>query len=228
MPDPLTIQVPSKCIRELWGREKLSGKAPWLVWLSGLSVGLQTKPLPVQIPVRDSGQVSSHVPGGGRRRGNHTLMFLSLSFSLPSSLSKNKWNLFKKKSGKPGVPALEEDSCSPHPSMFFMGSSGSHHIGDTDDHIPQEGGRKGNRRQPSRAGTLREAKERKERFLLSPHLKKTTKEQCNSTRASQSRGESGDMRRQDKRYTRAERFWWTSYYSPFSFAECFLIHYCRS
>ena len=41
---------------------------------------------------------SGHIPGlqarlpvgGVRKRGNHTLMFLSLSFSLPSPLSKNK------------------------------------------------------------------------------------------------------------------------------------------
>ena len=46
---------------------------------------------------------SGHMPGlwtrspvGGHIRGNHTLMFFFLSFSLPSPLSKNKQNLFKK------------------------------------------------------------------------------------------------------------------------------------
>ena len=63
---------------------------PWLVWLSGLSAGLQTKG-------RWFDSLSGHMPGlqarfpsAGRARGNHTLMFLSLSFSLPSPLSKNK------------------------------------------------------------------------------------------------------------------------------------------
>ena len=32
----------------------------------------------------------AQVPGRGCMRGNHTLIFLSFSFSLPSSLSKNK------------------------------------------------------------------------------------------------------------------------------------------
>ena len=34
--------------------------------------------------------VAGQVPGGGCTRGNHTLVFLSLSFSLPSPLSKIK------------------------------------------------------------------------------------------------------------------------------------------
>ena len=43
---------------------------------------------------------SGHMPGlwvcsGGHVRGDHTLMFLSLFFSLPFPLSKNKQNLFK-------------------------------------------------------------------------------------------------------------------------------------
>ena len=59
---------------------------PWLVWLSGLSAGLQTKGLRVQFPVRAYAWVVGWVPGGGRMRGNHTLMFFSLSF-LPLFLS---------------------------------------------------------------------------------------------------------------------------------------------
>ena len=47
---------------------------PWLVWLSGLSAGL-TKP-----------GVSDQVHSRGLVRGTHTLMFLSLSFSLPTPL----------------------------------------------------------------------------------------------------------------------------------------------
>ena len=63
---------------------------PWLVWLSGLSAGLQTEILLVQISVRAHAWVEGWVPGWGHVRGNHTLMFLSLSVSFPSPLSKNK------------------------------------------------------------------------------------------------------------------------------------------
>ena len=62
---------------------------PWLVWLSGLSAGQQTKGSLVRVPVRAHAWVVGQVPSRGRARGNHTLMFLSLSFSLPP-LSKNK------------------------------------------------------------------------------------------------------------------------------------------
>ena len=62
----------------------------WLVWLSGLSAGLQTKALLVQFPVRAHAWVAGQVPSRGCSRGSHTLMFLSLSFPpLPLSL-KNK------------------------------------------------------------------------------------------------------------------------------------------
>ena len=57
---------------------------PWLVWLSGLSASLRTKRLPVQFPVRAHAWVAGQVPGRGCGRGNHTLMFLSISPSLPS------------------------------------------------------------------------------------------------------------------------------------------------
>ena len=66
---------------------------PWLVWLSGLSVvGLQTKESQVQFPVRTHAWAAGQVPSGECARGNHTLMFPSLSFSFPSTLSKNKTN----------------------------------------------------------------------------------------------------------------------------------------
>ena len=69
---------------------------PLLVWLSGLSASLQTKEAPVWLPVRAHAWVAGHVPCCGEGvRGNHTLMFLSLTFSLPSPLSKNKENLLK-------------------------------------------------------------------------------------------------------------------------------------
>ena len=60
------------------------------MWLSGLSTGLRTKGSPVRFPVRAHAWVVGQVPSRGYVRGNHTLMFVSLSFSLPSPLSKNK------------------------------------------------------------------------------------------------------------------------------------------
>ena len=68
--------------------EKL--KQPWLVWLSGLSTILQAKRLLVQFPVRARVWVVGQVPSRRRMRGNHTLLFLSLSFYHPSPLSKSK------------------------------------------------------------------------------------------------------------------------------------------
>ena len=56
---------------------------PWLVWLSGLSAGLQTKGLLVRFPVRAHAWVVGQVPSKGCMRGNHMLLFLSLSFCLP-------------------------------------------------------------------------------------------------------------------------------------------------
>ena len=38
----------------------------------------------VQFPVRAHAWVAGQVPSGGHMRSNHTLMFLSLSFSFPS------------------------------------------------------------------------------------------------------------------------------------------------
>ena len=63
---------------------------PWLVWPNGSSTGLKTKGLPVRSPVRAHAWVAGQVPSWGHARGDYTLMFLSLSFSLPSPLSKNK------------------------------------------------------------------------------------------------------------------------------------------
>ena len=60
------------------------------VWLSRLSASLGTKGSLVKFPVRAQAWVMGQIPSKGFMRGNHTLMFLSLSFSLPSPLSKNK------------------------------------------------------------------------------------------------------------------------------------------
>ena len=73
-------------------------KKSWLDWLSGLSASLWTKELPVQFPVRAHAWVAGQVPSGGHVRGNHTLMFLSLSFFYPYPISKNKINKTFKKS----------------------------------------------------------------------------------------------------------------------------------
>ena len=67
-----------------------SRTTPWLVWLSGSSAGLGIKGLSVWSPYRAHAWVVGQVPSRGSARSNHTLMFLSLSFSLPSPLSKNK------------------------------------------------------------------------------------------------------------------------------------------
>ena len=61
---------------------------PCLVWISGLSAGLQTKGPPVQFPVRAHAWIVGQDPSREHVRGNHILKFLSLSPSLP--LSKNK------------------------------------------------------------------------------------------------------------------------------------------
>ena len=67
---------------------------PWLVWLHGLSAGLRTERLLVQFPVKAHAWVSGKVPSHRHVRGD-LLMFLSLSFSIPSPISKNKYVYFK-------------------------------------------------------------------------------------------------------------------------------------
>ena len=62
----------------------------WLVWLSRMSAGQRSKGLLVQFPVRAHVWVVGKVPSRGQERGNHTLMFLFLLFSLLSHVSKNK------------------------------------------------------------------------------------------------------------------------------------------
>ena len=55
-------------------------------WIEHLSVNQRvTGPIPIQ----GTSWVVGQVPSRGHSRGNHTLMFLSLSFSLPTSLSNN-------------------------------------------------------------------------------------------------------------------------------------------
>ena len=55
---------------------------------------LRIKGLPVRFPIKAHAWVVGQVPSRGHVRGNHTLMFVSLSFSLPSPLSKNKLKFF--------------------------------------------------------------------------------------------------------------------------------------
>ena len=62
----------------------LAGVAQWI------EHRLQTKGSLVWFPVRAHAWVVGQVPSRGRMRGNHILMLISLSFSFPSPLSKNK------------------------------------------------------------------------------------------------------------------------------------------
>ena len=88
-------------------------KVPWLVWLSGLSAGLHTKGSQIQVPGRDHGWVVGQVPGWGHVRGNHALMFLSLSFS-PLSLKIGK--IFEKRKRE----REREKSVLNWPRAFFL------------------------------------------------------------------------------------------------------------
>ena len=63
-------------------------KLPWLMWLSGLSAGLRTKGSLVQFPIRAHAWVADQAPNRGSWRGNHALMFLFLSPSIPHSKNK--------------------------------------------------------------------------------------------------------------------------------------------
>ena len=63
---------------------------PWLVWLSESDVILQTERSLVRFLVRAHAWVEGQVPLWGLARGNHTLMFPSLSPSLPLLLKINK------------------------------------------------------------------------------------------------------------------------------------------
>ena len=76
-------------IRGLKGNVKNTIKIKFLK-ISGLNASLQTKGSLVQFPVMAHAWVVGQVFSRGHARGNHTLMFLSFSFSLPSPLSKNK------------------------------------------------------------------------------------------------------------------------------------------
>ena len=74
------------------GLEEVTPNTPWLVWLSRVSDGLRMNQRVADlIPSQGTCWFAGQVPSRGCTRGNHTLMFLSLSFSLPSPpLSKSK------------------------------------------------------------------------------------------------------------------------------------------
>ena len=83
--------------------------------LSGLSADLRTEVLQVRIPSQGTCLgcgLGSQCRGWGR--SNHTLMFLSLSFSLPCPLSKNKTNKIFKKKKKREVRKRANLTCSPN------------------------------------------------------------------------------------------------------------------
>ena len=70
-------------------KKKKVYKKPWLVWL-----WIEHQPVNQRvtgsIPSQSTAWVAGHVfPSTGCVRGNHTLMFVTLSLSLPSPLSKN-------------------------------------------------------------------------------------------------------------------------------------------
>ena len=90
---PLSFSLNSISISsgEDFKKLKKKKKEPWLVWLSGLSVGLQTKGSPVQFPVRAQAWAAGQVSSRGCLRGNHTPMFFfPLFFSPFPSLKINK------------------------------------------------------------------------------------------------------------------------------------------
>ena len=70
---------------------------PWLVWLSGLSAGLQTKRSLVWFPVRAHAWVAGQVPSWGSARTTDRCFSPSISPSLPLSLKINIYNLKKKR-----------------------------------------------------------------------------------------------------------------------------------
>ena len=88
--------------KDTWNLEKLSLEGDFQVCnikkaLIGLAAvaqwiehGLRIKGLLVQFPVRAHAWVVGQVPSRGIMRDSHTLIFLSLSFSFTSPLSKNK------------------------------------------------------------------------------------------------------------------------------------------
>ena len=82
LPSPVPKDKKIKSLEKL--NHALAGVAQWI------ERGLQTKGLPVLFPVRPHAWVIGQVPSSGCVRGNHTLIFLSLSFSFLSPLSKNK------------------------------------------------------------------------------------------------------------------------------------------
>ena len=69
---------------------------PWLVWLSGLSAGLQTKGSLDRFPVRAHAWAAGQVPSRGCMSANtHSYFFPSLPPFLPLCLKINK--IFKTK-----------------------------------------------------------------------------------------------------------------------------------
>ena len=74
---------------ESWSLKNLWTE-PWLVWLSGLSAGLWTKGSWFDSRSGHGPALQARSPVWVCAKGNHTLMFLSLSFSFPSLLSENK------------------------------------------------------------------------------------------------------------------------------------------
>ena len=62
-PSRITIDIIQKTITSVSkDKKKLE---PWLVWLNGLSTGLQTKKSPIRFPIRAHALVAGQIPVGG-------------------------------------------------------------------------------------------------------------------------------------------------------------------
>ena len=85
----LSSSVDSSSCPKLFAFSLKNFLQPWLVQLSGLSAGLQTRRSPVQFPVRAHAWVSGQVPSGGQARGKQKQRCCFSPF-LSLSLSKNK------------------------------------------------------------------------------------------------------------------------------------------
>ena len=78
----------------VWGSVSQEAVRRNLGALAGVAQWIECQPANQRvissITIRAHAWVVSQVPSRGCARGNHTLMFLSLSFSLPAPLSENK------------------------------------------------------------------------------------------------------------------------------------------
>ena len=81
--------MPDLCLQFMFIFLKIADLA-----LAGVAQWIEHRPAKQRvtgsISIREQAWIAGQVPGQGHTRGNCTLMFLSLSFSLPYPLSKNE------------------------------------------------------------------------------------------------------------------------------------------